>query len=637
MDLKNDLIVESICEGWNPEPDLTVSQWSDEYRFLSAKGSSEPGKFRVSRTPFLKDIMDDLSAKSPVERVVFMKGAQIGGTEAGSNWLGYIIHLSPGPVLCVQPTVDIAKRFSRQRIAPLIEECKPLKNRIKSAKSRDSGNSIMSKEFLGGILILAGANSAAGLRSMPIRYLFLDEVDAYPSDVDGEGDPVSLAERRTTTFSRRKIFLVSTPTIKGHSRIEHEYENSDMRRYYIPCPHCKQMDWLRFEDIRWPEGMPDAVYWQCPSCKEAVPEKHKNWMFSKGQWIATKKSDGRTRGYHLSSLYSPLGWKSWSSIAHEFLQARKNPAMLKTWRNTVLGETWEEEYSTQVDSEHLSNRAEAYQPGTAPLGVMACTAGVDVQDNRLVVSIWGWGRDEECWLIWHQEVLGDPAKFALWDQIAHILDMEIPNPDGKILKVWAAAVDTGGHYTHEAYVFCRNRRQQRTIAIKGSSSRNKPIINRPSKLDINYKGQTIKRGIDLWSIGTDTAKTTLMARLKQDEMCHFPFGMPKEYYDQLTAEKQISRVVKGYAKTEWIKTSARNEALDCFVYAYACLHYLYLHFNRKTIWNTLEKQLKTFKKNEVVEEPEEKPEVTEDNLTVIPKKRTVKRSASKRGYSVTSW
>lgn len=246
-------------EGLTPDPLLTVSEWSDRHRMLSSKASAEPGRWRTSRTPYLKAIMDCLSPMSAVERIVFMKAAQLGATEMGNNWIGYVIHHAPGPMMAVSPTVEMAKRNSKQRIDPLIEESPVLAELIAPARSRDAGNTILAKEFRGGVLVMTGANSAVGLRSMPVRYLFLDEVDGYPSDVDGEGDAISLAEARTRTFARRKIFIVSTPTIAGASSIEREYEASDQRRYFLPCPHCSHRQWLRFESRPIPPAVADRV------------------------------------------------------------------------------------------------------------------------------------------------------------------------------------------------------------------------------------------------------------------------------------------------------------------------------------------------------------------------------------------
>jgi phage terminase large subunit GpA-like protein len=249
------LVEQAWAAGLAPEPSLTVSEWSDDHRILSARVASEPGRWRTDRTPYLREPMDALSTSSAVQRIAFMKGAQIGATEAGNSWIGYVIHHAPGPMLAVS-TVDMAKRNSKQRIAPLIEESLALKDLVKESRTRDSGNTILVKEFPGGILTLTGANSAVGLRSMPARYLFLDEVDAYPGDVDGEGDPVGIAEARTRTFKRRKIFIVSTPTVAGRSRIEREFLRSDQRRYFVPCPHCHSYQTLKFAQLQWPKGEP---------------------------------------------------------------------------------------------------------------------------------------------------------------------------------------------------------------------------------------------------------------------------------------------------------------------------------------------------------------------------------------------
>ncbi|HFB98050.1 MAG TPA: phage terminase large subunit family protein, partial [Bryobacterales bacterium] len=290
---------EAFDQGLRPDPPLTVSEWADKHRRLSARASSEPGPWRTARTPYLREIMDALSPASPIERVVFMKGAQVGATETGNNMIGYVIHHAPGPMLAVLPTVEMAKRNSRQRIDPLIEESEVLKGRVRPARSRDSGNTVLAKEFPGGILVMTGANSAVGLRSMPVRYLFLDEVDGYPGDVDGEGDPVALAEARTRTFSRRKIYVVSTPTIKGVSRIEREYEASDQRRYFVPCPHCGHMQWLQFERLRWEKGEPETAHYLCENCETPIEEHHKTAMLENGEWRATAVAeDANVAGFH---------------------------------------------------------------------------------------------------------------------------------------------------------------------------------------------------------------------------------------------------------------------------------------------------------------------------------------------------
>jgi len=299
--------------GLTPDPDLTVSQWADRHRMLSGRASAEPGRYRTARTPYMREIMDRLSPGDEMQRIVFMKAAQVGATEAGNNWIGFAIHQAPGPMLAVQPTVELAKRNSRQRIDPLIDESPELRERVKPARSRDAGNTMLSKEFAGGILIMTGANSAVGLRSTPARYIFLDEVDAYPASADEEGDPVTLAEARSLTFAhRRKVFLVSTPTIRGLSRIEREYEASDQRRFFVPCPHCGAMQWLKFDRLRWQKGRPETAEYHCEGCERPIAEHHKTAMLESGEWRATATAaDPTTVGYHLSALYSPIGWLSW--------------------------------------------------------------------------------------------------------------------------------------------------------------------------------------------------------------------------------------------------------------------------------------------------------------------------------------
>ena len=330
--------------GLAPDPALTVSQWADRHRILSSRAASEAGPYRTARTPFMRAIMDALSPSHPAQRISFMKAAQVGATEAGNNWIGFVIHQAPGPMLAVQPTVELAKRNSRQRIDPLIDESPELRERVKPARSRDAGNTMLSKEFAGGILIMTGANSAVGLRSTPVRYIFLDEVDAYPASADEEGDPVTLAEARSLTFAhRRKVFVVSTPTIRGLSRIEREYEASDQRRFFVPCPHCGAMQWLKFDRLRWQKGRPETAEYHCEGCETPIAEHHKTAMLEAGEWRATTTAaDPTTVGYHLSALYSPIGWLSWERIVRSWEAAQGSDEAIKAFRNTILGETWVE-------------------------------------------------------------------------------------------------------------------------------------------------------------------------------------------------------------------------------------------------------------------------------------------------------
>jgi len=586
---------QSFLEGLRPDLDLTVSQWSDMYRMLSSKASAEPGPWRTDRTPYLKEIMDCMSANNTTQKVVFMAGAQLGKTEAINNVVGYMIAHAPGPALFVQPTIEMAKRLSKQRLESLINETPCLAEKIAPARSRDSGNTMFSKEYPGGILLLTGANSATGLRSAPCRWILLDEVDAFPSDVDGEGDPCALAERRASTFSRRKIILTSTPTIRDMSRIETEYLASDQRRFFVPCPHCEHKQWLQWKNLQWRDGDPKTAAYVCESCGAHIPEHFKSEMLRKGEWRATATSeDPRTVGFHLSSLYSPLGWKSWQEIVMEFLRSKNDAPLLKTFVNTILGETWEEEIGAKLGADGLAERAEFYPASEIPRGASVVTAGVDVQDNRVAVGIYAWGVGEECWLISHGEIYGDPAGSKLWEQIDDLVLRDYPVEGGGTTRVSAIGIDSGGHYTSEVYTYARSRRGDGVFALKGQSVRNKPPIGKPSKVDINYKGKVLKNSAEVYPVGTDTIKATLFGRLKHNEpgpgYIHFHAEAGHDYFKQLTAERQVVRYVKGFAIREWKKKAGdRNEALDCFVYSYAALHFLYMRFNRNTIFEQFEK------------------------------------------------
>ncbi len=564
----------AFAEGLAPDPDSTVSEWADEHRALSEVASAEPGRWRTTRTPYLREVMDCLSPAHPAERVVVMAGAQIGKTECGNNWIGYVIHRSPGPMLMVQPTVEVAKRVSKQRIAPMIEATPALRERVAESRTRDSGNTVQLKEFNGGVLIITGANSGAGLRSMPIRFLFMDEVDEYPGDVDGQGDPVALAEKRTATFSRRKVFLTSTPTVKGLSRIEREFLGSDQRRFFVPCPLCGHLDYLAWRGpehhrIEWEEGRPDTAHMVCGSCGGRTEERCKADMLARGEWRPTAATENNTVGFHLSALYSPLGWKSWAQCAAEFVQAKEDPFRLKTWVNTVLGETWEER-GDSVAAGSLLTRLERY-PAEVPTGVGVLVAAVDVQGDRLEAVVKGYGAGEESWLVAFTQLHGDPACEAVWFDLDKFLGQAFDHESGQKLRVECTVVDSGGAHTEHVYRYTRARSGRRVFPIKGGSVAGRPLVERPSKNN--------RYNVPLFVLCVDTGKDVVFSRLRISSrgpgFVHLPEWVDEEYLAQLTAEKAIRKYVKGRgAVREWVKLRERNEALDLEVYALAALHIL---------------------------------------------------------------
>ncbi|MCA3671480.1 MAG: phage terminase large subunit family protein [Methylobacterium sp.] len=573
-------------EGLTPDPLLTVSEWADRHRFLSPRASAEPGRYRTDRTPYMRAIMDALSPSHPVRRIVFMKAAQVGATEAGNNWIGYVIHHAPGPMLSVQPTVELAKRFSRQRIEPLIAESPSLRERVKPSRARDAGNTVLSKEFPAGLLVITGANSAVGLRSMPARYLFLDEVDAYPPSADEEGDPVALAEARTRTFSwRSKVFLASTPTIHGVSRIEREFEASDQQRFFVPCPHCQHRQWLRFERLRWDKGKPETAHYICDACDTPIEEHHKIAMLEDGEWRATAEAtDPGTIGFHLSALYSPVGWMSWAMIARMWETSQSSDEAKRSFKNSVLGETWIET-GDAPDWQRLYERREDWQIGTVPSGGLFLTAGADVQKDRIEVSIWAWGRDLTSWLVDHIVIDGGPDNPECWSELASLLERTWPHAHGARLSLAKLGIDTG-YEASAVYSWARAMGHGQVAPLKGAEGFNRaaPVVG-PSFVDVTEAGKRLRRGARLWTVAVATFKSETYRYLRlvrpTDEdilagarypggYVHLPRGLEAEWVKQLVAEQLISvKTRRGFQKLEWQKLRERNEVLDCRVYARA--------------------------------------------------------------------
>lgn len=557
------------CKGMAPERQLTVSEWADKYRQLPTT-SAEPGRWRTERVPYLAEIMDCLSTASSVERVVFMAGAQIGKTEAGLNWIGYVIDHAPGMMLLVMPSLDMLKRNSRTRIDPLIAATPTLSKKVATPKAREKGNSISLKSFIGGELVMTGANAPTGLRSTPVRYIFLDEVDGYPVDADGEGDPVELAIRRTASYrGRRKIYLCSTPTISGVSRIEKAYEESDQRKFFVPCPECGGFQTISWANIKWPKDQPLDAYLECQHCGHHINEHHKPKMMEQGEWRSTKGGDGRTAGFWLPGLYSPF--ETWGEMASEFLMVKSDPPRLQTFVNTRLGEPFEDRDTAPIEAERLMNRAEDFGE-MLPDGVALITAGIDTQDDRLELEIVGWGKNEESWSLAYHVLWGDPAKPDVWAQLDRILMQRFPHPrDVPDLPIFAAAIDSGGHRTAQVMEYCQARQNRRIWAIKGRGGPGVPAWpKRPPK---PQRGQVAP----LFIVGVDSIKHTLLSRFRIEEpgsgFCHFPQDRDLDYYRGLTSEKPVRIYKGGVAKIKWVVDSGvRNEPLDCRVYAVAALN-----------------------------------------------------------------
>lgn len=590
----------AFAERLRPKPKLTVSAWADQHRRLSLKSSAEPGPWRTSRVPYAREIMDELSAESLAEEVIFVASTQVTKTEIGLNFLGYAIAHSPGPALAVLPTIEIGQLWSKQRLTPMIDASPALREKIGPERSRDGSNTVMMKEYPDGVLRIGGANSPPSLSSMPVKYLVCDEVDRYPRDVGanqegaGEGDPVDLAEARTTSFARRKIYKASSPTIQSLSRIWKDWLRSSQGEYHLPCPHCHELQVLARENLHYDPARPEeTAAFACVHCGALIPESAKPWMHDPAngaKWIHRFPDRVKVRGFHLSAWYTVLGLgKSWGALARRWEEVKLDPLRRKTYINTVDGLCFEDP-TEKLDWEVVRARAGGFALREIPAGCLALTAGVDVQKRYLAVHVVGWGREMAAWVVDYVEIPGDPTQGEVWEALDELLERPLANRFGASMRILAAAVDAG-NWQDDVLRYTRPRRQRGIFAIKGVEGHGKTILTTATRPDKNRRGRTSKLSADLWNVATAPAKEWLFHRLQEDarrlapdQLIRFPDGLPEEYYTQLCAE------IWDPHKRKWVKQQARNEALDTFNYAHAAAHYpgLRLHLMKEADWARLE-------------------------------------------------
>lgn len=579
-------------EGLQLDPDLPVDKWAEKYRFMTSKGSAEPGRWRNERTPYLQEIMQCLSATHPCDYVVFVAGTQLGKTEIGLNWAGEIIHLMPGPMLIVQSTLSSAEIFSKQRLQPMIDETPVLYNRVSKSRERDAGNTLWMKEFNGGSINITTGGSEDSLRSKPVRFLMLDEVDMY------QGWTIPKAVERTETFSNRKIFLASSPKKKDSSLIMPEFQLSDQRLYFLPCPHCGHFQILEWKNIKFKHEeykIVGEVEYACCKCGALIAEHHKAQMLLDGRWIPQNKEKGQYPGFHLPQFYSVLGKSKWRSAVTKFLKfqelkKRGNVSYIvlqETWTNDVLAQTWERPVGESAKWETLFARREDFEVEPVNERVLVICAGLDVQDDRIEVQVLGFGLDYETFVIEYKSFYGKLSDLEIWAHVDEFLLKDYMHPCGQRLRIMGAAIDTGGHYPLKVYEFVKSRYvpgERYVFGIKGASVYNQPIVKAPGK----------NQGIYLFSIGTDTAKNHIHACFKTTKpgasYVHFPLSLPEGYFKQLCVEKLVTEWHKGKRREVWKNTSrARNEAMDTFVYGIAALNILqYWLYPNKSVTEMLE-------------------------------------------------
>jgi phage terminase large subunit GpA-like protein len=596
-----DLFQNIFRKALSPIPRISVSEWADAYRMISV-GAAEPGRWRTDRAPYQHEIMDAFTQLG-IHKVVVKSASQIGKSDIMNNVIGRFAHLDPAFIMMIQPILDDARDYSKSRISPMIRDTKVLTKLFYDAKSRDSNNTILSKLFPGGRLIMCGANSPSGLAGRPIRILLADEVDRFPSSAGTEGDPIGLADKRMTTFWNWVMGLFSTPTIKGSSRIEREYRAGTQEEWQHECPNCGDLHLVTHRDMFWSadESQNDDgtklvivhwVKWRCPDCGFEFDElAMKN---AKQKYVVQNPGAIKNgiRSFFVNGFSSP--WLEWTKIIREYLEAKGDPEQEKVIFNTRFGETYER--TGQFDDEKVFlNRREEY-PAALPTGVLLLTAAVDTQDNRLEYEICGWGVGEESWGIKKGVVLGVPDNLATWAELDQQLDRPYRFSNSTALLVARTFVDSGGHYTQDVYKYCFANMHKGRFAIKGMPGAGLPLIYKISKVN--------EYGIPLILVGVDNGKQYVFDRLSLADSgpkyFHFPLddervanvqaaaeqiglnlpeslflrGYDRFYFKGLIAEQLVPRIVKGRRVMIWenVSSDKRNEPLDLRVYNLACLH-----------------------------------------------------------------
>lgn len=570
----NSLVI-GIQNGFRPDPRLTVSEWSDKYRILTSEASAEAGLWRTARTPYLREIMDEMSPTSPTTQVKVIKGTQLGFSSIADNMAMCYLDFYPCPILYILPTETLAKGTSKRRLTPSLRAIPRLAKKIIGGKSKDDIGETYSKAVAGGNLTLGWSQSTASFRSFSARVVILDDVDGFGSF--GEGDVMELGKARADAFANKKIYINSTPTVEGRSNISTEYEDSDQREYDMPCPECNVLFPYHWDFMQYTLDAKGAlngdVMCACPHCGTLIPEYKKTEMMSKGVWQPRNKGHIH-RGYKLGSLYSPKGWLSWNEIAIEFVKAHKlllkgDDRLMQVWVNTRDARAWKAKLEG-VDITNAHDRVESYS-AQVPDEVMIITMGVDTQDDRFEIEVIGHGRNGETWSIDYKVIAGDPQFIETQSLLDAYLFQTFTRHDGTTMKASGIGIDTGGHRTKVMYTYCKARANQKVFALKGSSVANAPVTNKTIS-------NMVANELTLFSIGTSLIKDDFYANLAITEQgnnfCHFPNNpvYNDKYFKMLTAEKRDE-------KGKYIKVRVRNEAIDCRVYGIAVLSILEINVN----------------------------------------------------------
>ena len=567
-------LVRRVRALFAPPPTLTVSQFADA-EILLPSSSAVPGRWRTDYAPYERGILDAFHELG-VQTVVVMGSSQFGKTTCAVVVVSYHIAHLPCPILVVEPTLDMAKDFAQNRLDPIVAASPALTNVVSKKRAKDASNTMLAKVFKGGSIAIGGANSAASLAARSVRLLVLDEIDRYPPDLPGEGNPIAIALKRTTAFGRRaRRLLLSSPTLKD-GPVDTWFHLGDQRRYHVPCPACGAMFVYQWKQVRWTDGDPTTARIHCPSCDYGLDDVERIAVQAHGDWVAAApdRRDRSIVSVHMWEAYSPMS--SLAAIVSGFLQARADmkrgdKSTMHTWENTTLGEPLEPEQGEGLESSALLVRREAYTD-EVPAGACVLTLAIDTQDEWLEALIAGWGPSKECWLIDHVRLDGDTSQPEVWAAAGELLDRQYRHPSGVLLSPQATCIDSAGHRTTMVYDWVAPRAGRRVFAIIGRDGR-LPIVGRPSP----RRWGRSQRQVNLYTVGVDAAKALVMSRLKLENpgpgFIHLPLAewCDQEFVDQLTSERLVTHFTKGVPVQTWQKTRVRNEALDLVVYNMAAI------------------------------------------------------------------
>jgi phage terminase large subunit GpA-like protein len=602
----------SIAAAIRPDDKVTITEWAARHRVLPVD-TPEPGPWRNERTPYCIDIQNTMSPGSPMREGWVKKGHQVGGSAIGENFIGHAICAAAGSMMVVFPTLEDAKQWELSRFEEMRKSTRELRRRVRDADRTGSNNTKLRKKYPGGVMRLVGANRVGALKSATIRYVKFEEPDEFALDIGDQGDPITLAKKRTSNFGNKaKIYGDGTPTVEGRSAIDRQFKRGDQRRWQLCCPECGHAQPLEFKQIKWDDGDPSTAQYFCISCGVGHAEhvwKGRNYARSVqwseeecaargvAHWKATAAGERGVASWHLPSLAAPLGWRPWTRLAADWISAQGDEEALKAFTNNELGECWAEKRSSELSGELLRQRAENYPLMTAPRKALVVVASVDTQDNRLAVEIRAYGRGEESWGLHHGEIMGSPAMPDTWAKLRELLEAPIAHESGQVIKVDACAIDMGGHHGEDVLAFCRDAqlRGRHWFAIQGATKYDAPKLGKPRQIDFTWRGKPVPGGATVRYVGTQSIKNLLHSRLTGVLVhgagyVHFPLGYEAEYFAQVVAEKREWRRDRtGKKALWWVKTSARNEAWDLLVYGYAAFLYAMAGRHAEVVWREREK------------------------------------------------